>query len=344
MVDETKTRYLTFDVGGTKIASGLVCLSEGCGGRRAVVEDMRTIPTEPQRGGADVLARLARLGWERLDECSRNGRPVAGIGIGAAGVVDSEWGMILSATDLIPGWSGQRVAEAFGEFCDLPLRMVGDVVAHGLGEAHFGAGRGYGLVLCVGVGTGIGGAIIDHGVPLAGAHNVAGHVGHMPHGLASGFHCSCGAVEGHIEAVASGSGLGALYVRLGGGEGAAGNRRIAADGAAVSALARSGDDVAVSTLQASAHALGECLAGACNLLDPAAVVLSGSVAHSGELWWQALRDGFADGALPLVRATPLLAGALGGDAPLIGAAVAVDSFRRSGADRRTSESNESRNE
>ncbi|WP_044091259.1 ROK family protein, partial [Bifidobacterium gallicum] len=67
----------------------------------------------------------------------------------------------------------------------------------------------------------------------------------------------------------------------------------------------------------------EALGGAVNLLDPDVVVVSGSVAESGALWWDALRAGFADSAMALTRAIPLLPGELGGAAPLIGAAVAA---------------------
>ncbi|MBT1173227.1 ROK family protein [Bifidobacterium sp. MA2] len=309
--------YLTFDIGGTKIASGLVRLPRDPDGAPEVT-DVTSIPTLPERGGDDILERLLRLASDRLRACRESDIPIAGVGIGSAGVVDIESGVILSATDLIPGWAGQRIAEAFAGITDLPFRMVGDVGAHGLGESTYGAGRGHRRVLSVGVGTGIGGAIVDDGRLVVGAHGVAGHIGHMSHGLGDGVPCSCGATAGHIEPVASGTGLGTLYNRMRP-EGV----DPVPDGKAVSDLVAAGDAFAARVMAVSARALGECLAGACNLLDPDAVVVSGSVAGAGEVWWDALREGFAAGALPLVAPTPLLPGALGGAAPLIGAAVAV---------------------
>ena len=309
--------YLTFDIGGTKIASGLVRLPADADAA-PVVTEVTSIPTLPERGGDDILARLLQLAERRLADCRASGVTVDGIGIGSAGVVDSASGVILSATDLIPGWAGQRIAEAFARLTDVRFHMVGDVGAHGLGEATYGAGRGYARVLSVGVGTGIGGAVVEHGALLTGAHGVAGHIGHMSHGLGEGVPCSCGASAGHIEPVASGTGLGTLYNRMR----PAGTPEVP-DGKAVSDLAASGDGFAARVMSVSAKALGECLAGACNMLDPDAVVVSGSVANAGPLWWDALREGFRAGALPLVAPTPLLAGTLGGDAPLVGAAVAV---------------------
>jgi glucokinase len=66
--------------------------------------------------------------------------------------------------------------------------------------------------------------------------------------------------------------------------------------------------------------LGGVLGSLCNTLDPAGIILSGSVAQSGRVWHEALAEGFASQAMDPVAATPILEGALGGDAPLVGAA------------------------
>ena len=71
------------------------------------------------------------------------------------------------------------------------------------------------------------------------------------------------------------------------------------------------------------RALGECVAGMANLIDPDVIVLSGSVVEAGNIWWDAMRAGFEDSALALVKNTPILKGKLGGTAPLIGAAFAA---------------------
>lgn len=314
--------YLTFDIGGTKIASGVVTLP-AAGGMPPQVDDRCEIPTEARSGGDEIRRRLVEFAEQRLRECADEGRRIDGIGIAAAGVVDSEHGVIAAATDILPGWKGQRITEAFAAVTDLPVAMVGDVGAHGLGEAIYGAGRGYATVLSLGIGTGIGGAYIVDGRLVTGAHGVAGHAGHVAAGLGEGFLCSCGTTSGHIEPVASGSGLATLYNH---------NRPDkvpeAADGREVCDRALRGEDYARRTLENSARALGECVAGMANLLDPHVIVLSGSVVQAGAVWWDALRAGFMDAALELVRATPLVEGELGGAAPLIGAAHAASEALR----------------
>ena len=314
--------YLAFDIGGTKVASGFVTLpanaNAGADGRPEVTARCE-IPTEAARGGEDLKNRIVAFAVRQLERAEAEGVAIAGVGIAAAGVPDSETGEIVSATDILPGWRGQRIYDAFAAVTDLPVHMIGDVGAHGLGEATYGAGRGRGVVLSIGVGTGIGGAIVVDGALFTGAHGVAGHAGHVPSALGRGFLCSCGTLEGHIEPVASGTGLKDLYnARCDAEEG-----EPVADGSQVAARAAAGEPLAVGVIEDSARALGECIGGMGNLIDPDVIVVSGSVVKAGPLWWNALRAGFEDSALQLVRSAPLVEGELGGAAPLIGAAVAV---------------------
>ena len=314
--------YLAFDIGGTKVASGFVTLpanaNAGADGRPEVTARCE-IPTEAARGGEDLKNRIVAFAVRQLERAEAEGVAIAGVGIAAAGVPDSETGEIVSATDILPGWRGQRIYDAFAAVTGLPVHMIGDVGAHGLGEATYGAGRGRGVVLSIGVGTGIGGAIVVDGALFTGAHGVAGHAGHVPSALGRGFLCSCGTLEGHIEPVASGTGLKDLYnARCDAEEG-----EPVANGSQVAARAAAGEPLAVGVIEDSARALGECIGGMGNLIDPDVIVVSGSVVKAGPLWWNALRAGFEDSALQLVRSAPLVEGELGGAAPLIGAAVAV---------------------
>lgn len=96
-----------------------------------------------------------------------------------------------------------------------------------------------------------------------------------------------------------------------------------ANGRDVCELAEAGEPLAISVLTEAGRALGEALGGAANLIDPDVIVISGSVTNAGAVWWEALRAGFEDSALQLIRTIPLVEGVLGGDAPLIGAAVAT---------------------
>lgn len=326
-IKDSRSTYLAFDIGGTKIAYGLVTLPESACSKNIAdaagciipsVQEYGSIPTEASKGGESIKNRLVELAKQILEKAQKNGKTISGIGIAAAGVPNSKTGEIVAATDILPGWRGQRIYDAFKSITDLPVYMIGDVGGHGLGEAIYGAGRGKSIVLSVGIGTGIGGAIIINGKLFTGAHSVAGHAGHVVSDLGVGFECSCGTHAGHIEPVASGTGLATLY-----------NHNLPAgvqkaeNGYEVCVYANEGQPHAKETLSKSAKALGECIAGMANLIDPDVIVLSGSVVEAGNIWWDSMRAGFEDSALDLVKSTPIFKGKLGGTAPLIGAAFAA---------------------
>jgi glucokinase len=208
---------------------------------------------------------------------------------------------------------GHEVAEATG----LPVRVLNDVHAHALGEARWGAGRDHASALVVAVGTGIGSAFVSNGVIMLGAHGVAGHVGHVQTPEADGIDCSCGC-SGHVEPVAAGPGIVEEYIRLGGSPELEDGSLVT--GAEIDQFANAGDEAAIAAEGRSARALGGVLGSLCNVLDPACIILSGSVAQCGDHWHGPLHDAFIGQCMGPCRETPIVEGALGGDAPLVGAA------------------------
>lgn len=305
------TTVVAVDIGGTKIACGLVTFPDD---GEPVVESVERIPTNPLRGGRAVLADvIAAVAAAR----ARSPRPVAGVGISTGGVVDPRTGDITYANEMMPGWSGTPLGSAVEEACGIPCRVLNDVHAHALGEARWGGGRGYGSVLVVAVGTGISGAIVDDGVLELGSHDMAGNVGHMACEEAAGIECTCGAV-GHLESVAAGPAIVGEYVRLSGKETDPDGNPVG--GAYISRLAEEGDEAAVAAETRSGRALGGVLASSANLIDPEAVILSGSVVQCGPVWHDALASGYAERAMAPVRDLPVEQGLLGDNAPLIGAA------------------------
>lgn len=305
-----KTTIVGVDIGGTKIACGLVVLGDGA----PRVEKVEKYPTQAAQGGAHVLSRViaaVKAALQRADE------PPVGVGVSSAGVVDPRVGDITYANELMPGWGGTHLAAEITRACGLRCRVLNDVHAHALGEARYGGGRGSESCLVVAVGTGIGGAFVEHGHIMLGAHAEAGHIGHVCCPAAAGVPCSCGATA-HLEPVAAGPGIIREYVRLGGSERKADGSLV--DGAEIDRRAAAGDEAAIAAESRAGRALGEVLGSMVNMLDPACVILSGSVAQCGPHWSDALHAGFDEQVMPPVAATPIVGGDLGGDAPLIGAA------------------------
>jgi glucokinase len=300
--DAGPSSFVGVDIGGTKIAAALVTL-----GSQPVLSNQTKLPTPATEGAEAVVGAVITLVRKVLGEAGVS--PLA-VAIASAGVVDPVSGTIVSATDLISGWAGTALAQQVSEAVGLPVYVLGDVQAHGLGEHVYGAGDGYASSLLIGIGTGVGGAVVEGDSVRFGANGAAGHLGHIPAHRAVGIPCSCG-TSGHIEGIASGPSITRAYGK------ATGQER---DAKTVDDLAEAGEEGAVTVVTEAGLATGETLGALANVWDPDVIIVSGSVANSGRVWWDAVETGFNTEALKAVSATQIKRGTLGGGAPLIGAA------------------------
>ncbi|OKI64005.1 ROK family protein [Micromonospora sp. CB01531] len=283
------------DIGGTKTAAALV-------GPDGKVLQHRDAPTPAQSGPEAVLDTAAGLAAGLVGAAG-----TGPVGVGTAGTVDPATGRIRYATDSLPGWAGTPVADALAARLGRPVRVTNDVNAAALGECWAGAGRDRAHVLLVAAGTGLGGAVVRNGRVEAGARGAAGEVAHLPAPGAERLRCGCGRY-GHLEAIASGTGLAAAYAIETG-------DRIS--GRAVADRAAAGDTAARQVVDRAGAVLGAVLAGLVALLDPDAVLVAGGAA--GALLPAASAAYAAE--LPAGWAgVPLLPAALGADAVVVGAA------------------------
>ncbi|GAB3550422.1 ROK family protein [Arthrobacter tumbae] len=322
-------RYVIgIDLGGTKTAAGIVS-EDGrvlCAAR---------IPTAAKEGAEAILDATATLVLRLVRRAEAEGIVPAAIGIGSAGVIDGERGMVVSATDAISGWVGTRLTEGLQTRTGLACAAINDVHAHALGESWAGAAAGSSSALLVAVGTGVGGSFVVDGVPQQGARFAAGHVGHFAspyaYEFASGvasdgdagandiaggavaLPCSCGGA-GHVEAIASGPAILHSY-----------NREVpladaAPDTHAVFARASSGDKTALLVVSRAAAACGQAIGGLANILDPEVVVVSGGVAGAGPLWWDAMTRAASAELLPALAELRIVPANPATDAAVLGAA------------------------
>jgi glucokinase len=288
------------DIGGTKIAAGLVSLDTG----RVTLR--RQVATRPERGGAAVLAETAALARELLAAARAEGRAVRGVGVGVPELVDAE-GRI--ASDHAIPWRGLPLAERLA--LDVPTAVEADVRAHALAEARYGAGRGSALFAFVTVGTGISSCLVQGGRPFAGARGNALVLASSPLTTT----CTvCGArLQPVLEDFAGGPGLVARYNER---SGAALERA-----EEVLAAAAAGDEVAADVVRSAGEALGVSLGWLVNVLDPERVVVGGGLGTAGGLYWSsAVAATRAHIYADATRDLPIVPAALGADAGLIGAA------------------------
>jgi glucokinase len=180
---------LGVDVGGTKIATGLV-------NERAEVSSAHSIPTLANEGFNVSIGQL----WRAIEQSLT--AKVTAIGICAPGPLNPKTGVILNPPNL-PGWCDIPLEKLARERFGLPVRVENDCNAAGLAEARFGAAKGCSSVFYSAIGTGIGSGIILDGRIYHGKNGAAAEGGHVSIDYRSETVCRCGSI-GCIEAIASG--------------------------------------------------------------------------------------------------------------------------------------------
>jgi glucokinase len=292
------------DVGGTRLSVGLV-------DDTGVMLEHRQEATPPD--GTTATAVLREMATTAASLAGSVGHQLLGLGVGFGGPVDYA-GQSLVMSHHVQGWEpGFRLAEYLAEGLGLATAMDNDANCGGLAEAVYGAGRGFGSVLYVNVGTGIGGALVMGGKVHHGGHSMAGEIGHCVV-KPDGPPCTCDKA-GCLEAMASGSALGREGRLAGLGE--------AITGREVAELALRGDLAAGAVVDEAAGWLGLALGNAANLWDPDLIVLGGGVAEMGERLLEPTRRSYRRTAMLAAKATPIVGAGLGYGAGVIGAAALI---------------------
>ena len=286
------------DIGGTGLhvvvrrADGAVCA-------RAQA------PTPAREGGAAVLSAATDL----VEGVVRStGGHLRALGVGAAGVVEQGSGLVLAASDSFVDWVGVAIADELSGRLGAPVVVDNDANAFLAGEASAGAVAGLRDVAGITLGTGVGGALLLGGALHLGAGGAAGEIGHTP-----GFGdepCTCGQ-RGHLESLAGGRAVARRYAARTG-------RTLPPS--AIAEAARGGDQAAAAVWEDAGQALGHAGVVLTTLLDVAAVVVGGGLAGAWDLLEPAAARRVAASPPVSGRRVDLRRSALGADAVAVGAA------------------------
>jgi glucokinase len=272
---------VAIDIGGTKIAGGLV------NQKGHLVGETLTVPTRAGEGMRTSFGQVLRV-IERLIRRAGGKDELGGIGLCAPGPVNPWAGLVLNPPNL-PGWINLPLAKKIEDRFGLPAKVENDANAAGLAEAIFGAGVGYRHVFYVTVSTGIGTGIILNRKVYHGKNGVAGEGGHVSIDYRSPYRCGCGTL-GCIEALAAGPGMARrARVFLEQDHGAASLLRDMCGGhlsrispRMIEEARANGDPVAKAVVDESGFYLGVWLAGMITVLDPEAIVIGGGVSLIGK--------------------------------------------------------------
>ncbi|MFL8937923.1 ROK family glucokinase [Rossellomorea oryzaecorticis] len=283
------------------------------------------IPTDKSENGKNIIVNIAKAIDRKLEELGQSKAKLVGIGMGAPGPVDMAKGIIYEAVNL--GWDTNTPLKDLLEVeTGLPAVIDNDANCAALGEMWKGAGDGAKDLVCVTLGTGVGGGVITNGDIVHGVKGAGGEIGHITVVPEGGFQCNCGKT-GCLETVASATGVVRLAnEKLNSTSDHSTLRDIRNEKGKVSAkdvfdAARSNDELAVSVVGQLAFYLGLALANLGNVLNPEKIVIGGGVSQAGDILLKPVLSCFEQFSFPTVRtSTGLSIATLGNDAGVIGAA------------------------
>ena len=280
--------YLGVDIGGTKVAAGLVT-------RQGEILSKVRVPMQSREDGAAGLRAVEKAIDAAFATEPTRQSSVAGIGIVSPGPVDPRLGVVVNPGNL-PCWRNYPLVAEIKKARGLPTILDNDANAAALAEARWGAGAGYSFVFYATIGTGIGVGIILDGAIFHGRTGAAGEGGHVSidyHGPS----CPCGK-RGCIEALAAGP---AVARRA--------KERLEAGGAEVGALLalaggnpatltaemvakawRAGDPLATAILEETADLLAIWLGNMIDLFDPDVIIVGGGMSELVGAWFGRIRQ------------------------------------------------------
>ncbi|MFZ9082705.1 MAG: ROK family protein [Ilumatobacteraceae bacterium] len=283
---------LAIDIGGTKMAVGLV-------DRSGTLIDRESVRTDRDKRANDLFESLGALIVRQIQRgVERHGSRIVVVGIGSAGPIEPNCASVSPIN--IPAWQRfplhEAVADVVRQAVGSPVPVFGDLdaKAFALAEGWLGAARGVSNFIGMVVSTGIGGGIVVDGELLDGATGNAGHIGHVivdP----EGHRCGCGA-RGCLEAEASGTAIESI-------------------------TGRPPTEPSYETMQRTGRLVGLAVASTCNLFDLKLAVVGGSVALGfGPTFFAAAQEVLdRECQLSFTRGARIVPARLGDQGPLVGA-------------------------
>lgn len=313
-------RYFALDIGGTKTKYALL-------GEKGEILSTYEKDTEAQRGGSFILENvkgeirrvLAELKGNPMEGAQADTKGdakaertteakieplLSGICISTAGMVDEIKGEIIHAGPQIPEYKGTKWKEEIERTFSIPCEVENDVKCAGLGEYSFGSGKGTSSMLCLTIGTGIGGSFILNGEVYHGTSHSAMEIGYMQ--IPGGMFQRMASTSALVKRVAS---------RKGEPEELWNGKRIFEE------VAKE-DKICLEELDRLCDALSIGLSNLCYAFNPECIVLGGGIMEQKDILLPKIWGHLQEHLVPIVAEnTRLLAASLGNRAGLLGAYV-----------------------
>lgn len=300
------------DVGGTNIKLGLATSS-------VEVIDRAKFATKSFTSDRSTLIHAIAKQISSLIE--RNGIPgkkIKGIGIGLPGLIDNANGVVRFLPN-IPGWKNVPLKKFLEKELDIPVFLENDVNLIALGEWKFGAGRNSDNMVCMTLGTGVGGGLILGGRLYRGPGFSAGELGHIPINE-DGPACGCGSY-GCLESYVGNKRLVLRAQQM------TKDQTMSLEG--MHALAKNGDKTALKFWEETATHIGNGLVSVVNMLNPQRIVIGGGVSNNHEFLFKTINTVIRKRAMMTPASmVKIVRAQLGNDAGILGAHVLVNEHKQ----------------
>jgi glucokinase len=321
-----KIYSIGIDLGGTNIKIALLKNTKTIIGKTV-------LETGKHKGRAKLIAELVKTIKLLMANNKVKKDKVVGIGIGVAGPIDFDKGFIHDLTN-IRGWKNTPLRQILIKQLGINAFVDNDVNVVTLGELAYGAARGYKNVICLTLGTGVGGGIVLNGHLYRGSNFTAGEIGHIPIGI-TGPKCNCGGIAcveryvGNKYIIKRAQELvkknkKSLILKY------ADNKTANITPKVISQAASRGDKTALLVWQETGNYLGIALSGIVNTFNPELIVIGGGVAKAGKPLFNAIKKTIKLRAMKnpafFVKIVPAI---LGEEAGIIGASVLANLGKKS---------------
>jgi glucokinase len=293
------------DLGGTNLKIAIL-------DRKHRIVTKEVLSTKRFRKKDNLIQAICYCVNDILKKNSLNKQSVVGIGLGLPGPIDHKKGLVHFFPN-IPGWREVSLKKILQKRLGLSVFLDNDAKLMALAEYRFGNAAKFKNVLCLTLGTGVGGGLIINGSLYRGQDNAAGEIGHVPLNE-SGTRCNCGG-SACLETYIGNNRILALAKK-------AFKRNISLE--ELSSLAKKKDRRAINLWLELGERLGVALAGIVNLLNLDAVVIGGGVANAGNILFDKVKQTLRNRAMNVqAKRIKVFKAKLANDAGLIGASLMV---------------------
>jgi len=316
-----KNYTIGIDLGGTNVKIALLKNVN-------IIVQKTSIETDKHKGRSKLIAEIIKIIKQLIKDNKLKKSQIAGIGIGVAGPINFDRGFIHNLTN-IKGWKNTPLKQMLTKKIGIRTFVDNDVNVVTLGELAFGAGRGFKDILCLTLGTGVGGGIVLNGHLYRGPNFTAGEIGHIPISI-TGPKCNCGGtacIERYVgnkfiiqrakELVKNNKK--SLIFKY------ANNQISKITPKIISQAASDKDKTALLIWREVGNYLGIALSGLVNTLNPELIIIGGGVAKAGKPLFDSIKKTIKLRSMKnpasFVKVVPAL---LGEEAGIVGASVLAD--------------------